>query len=147
MTLHAAAYPTATEPSRVREPGRFDKGSLCMGPVCAAMVVAPLATVAVVAPKFGEIFRDFGVALPLLTQYFLRTGEALASPAGIIGLLLLTLVVWAAVTFVWRLHRGAGFSVLGLCVLWLIAIVPLLIVSFLLPLVAMIESLQRGNAV
>lgn len=147
MALHATAYPTGTDTPPASEPGRFDKGSLCMGPVCAAMVIAPLVAVAVFTPKFGEIFRDFGVALPLLTQYFLRIGEVLASPAGIIGLLLLALATWAAVTLVWRLHRGTGFVVLGLCVLWLITSFPLLIVSFLLPLVAMTESLQRGNAV
>jgi hypothetical protein len=127
-----------TKTTRVRA-----SGWLIIGPVCAALVVLPLAVVAAFAPKFVEIFRDFGVALPLATRGILRLGDAMATPLGIAGLFVLTGAVWMVAAMAWRIRAAAGLAILVLCTAWALVSIPLIVISVLLPLTAMTESLQQ----
>ncbi len=104
-------------------------------------------------PKFEKIFRDFGVALPPLSRWFImlsrefrvvNAGQLLSMTQ--IGLVVWTLAVLGAAWFcasrrsVWP---GLVFLVLGL-ILW--AIMGLLLVMAMdLPLRSMIRSMQGGS--
>ena len=88
--------------------------------------------------------RDFGVALPLATRGVLSLGFALASPVGIAALFALAAAVWLIAAIVWGIRAAAGRAILVLCVVWALASILLLVVAILLPLTAMIESLERG---
>ncbi|MBX3402484.1 MAG: hypothetical protein KF699_03630 [Phycisphaeraceae bacterium] len=111
-----------------------------------AAVIAPLAVVALVAPRFMEIFRDFGVALPLLTQEVIRLGTNLASPLGAVLLLVIGLGIAGSLCLAWRAHRLLGLSVLLASLTWLLVASAIITVSLFIPLVAMIQSLQQAGA-
>lgn len=51
----------------------------------ASLIGVPLVLLAFTAPKFLEIFRDFGVVLPRVLIGVLEAGVALTNPAWIIG--------------------------------------------------------------
>jgi hypothetical protein len=107
-----------------------------------------------VIPKFLEIFRDFGVALPGLTAMLLSFGRWLAgeTPGQVVpGALMMVPVIvmmWGLVPLsVIRSTRMAA-TVIAV-VLLLLAGVFLLVgaAALAVPLVAMIESMQGGGAV
>ena len=120
-------------------------GFAVLGPISAVAVCTPLAILALVAPKFAEIFRDFGVALPGISVLQIRVGVALASPVGICVLLLLALLIVLVVGFASHVNRAIGLVLLGLCGVWFLASIGIVVVGLMLPLVAMIESLQQSG--
>ena len=147
-TLVPAAVPNAGSPSATQRVGRGRGiGFGVFGPIAAAAVCMPLVILAVVAPKFMEIFRDFGVALPSLSGGLIRGGVALGTPLGVGFVLLLGVVVVLVVGMAWRVNRVIGAVLLLLCGAWFLLSLGIGIVGFFLPLLAMIESLQRGGAV
>jgi type II secretory pathway component PulF len=122
-------------------------GSLVIGLLSAAAACMPLVIIAAVVPKFTEIFRDFGVALSGLSLMLIRLGNALASITGIGLILLLAVVIAAAVGLAWRTHRAVGLALLLLFCGWFLLSIGIILLGLMLPLVAMIESLQKGGAV
>lgn len=112
----------------------------------AAAVTIPLAVIALTAPKFTEVFRDFGVALPVMTRGILRLGGSLASPLGAVVILLIGVGVVGLVCLAWRARRGLGLAALLACVVWFCVSLGVVLVGLLFPLVGMIGSLQQGSA-
>lgn len=107
----------------------------------------PTLLIALLAPKYAEVFRDFGVRLPLLTKWFLDFGQALATPMGALAAAAALLVALGAVYAIARASRPVGVVVLILCALWALAAFVLFLLAMFIPTAAMTESLQGGGAV
>lgn len=108
--------------------------------------IVPLAIAALAVPKFTEIFRDYGVALPLLSRAVIDLGAALATPLGVVVILMVGLGAAGAVALGWRVQRALGICALLACLGWLCISLGLLAIGLFLPLTAMIDSLQQGGA-
>lgn len=123
---------------------RSARASVAITILTILLLSLPLLLTAAVAPKFEEIFKDFGVALPTLALWEIRLGRALSSAAGwvcVIGIIACFVVpasIWAGN----RKSRAA--ALLSLAALLALVFVGLLVVSFYLPLSSMIESLQQN---
>lgn len=104
----------------------------------------PIVLMALLAPKYAEVFRDFGVTLPLLTKWFLDFGHALATPLGALAAAAGLLVALVAVYAIARQSRMVGIVVLTLCALWAIAAFVLFMLAMYVPLNELTNSLQRG---
>lgn len=113
--------------------------------VAAVAAVAPLVILALVVPKFTEIFRDFGVALPLLSRAVIDIGTALATPLGVVVILMIGLGAAGAVCLACRVHRVVGIGALLACLAWFCISLGLLAIGLFLPLLATIESLQQSG--
>jgi type II secretory pathway component PulF len=111
------------------------------------LLTFPLVVIAIIVPKFEEIFKDFGVALPVVTRVIINVGHAMRSPLGVV-IIGLWLVGSAALAGLISL-RSAGAAGILLLVGMLLAGISfiVLILSMFAPLVQMIESLQQGGAV
>ncbi len=137
----------ATSNGRSGQSSGLGNAFVVLGAIAAVAACVPLALLAIVAPKFAELFADFGVALPGVSVLQIRIGLALASPAGVIVLTLLGIVILLAVGLAGRVNRALGLVLFALCCVWFMASIGIMVVGLMLPLVAMIESLQKGGAV
>jgi type II secretory pathway component PulF len=139
-----ALPPTAPVPQVARRsPGRAVFTAVCIF----GLLTFPLVVIAIIVPKFEEIFKDFGVALPVVTRVIINVGHAMRSPLGVV-IIGLWLVGSAALAGLISL-RSAGAAGILLLVGMLLAGISfiVLILSMFAPLVQMIESLQQGGAV
>lgn len=103
-------------------------------------------------PKFEEIFRDFGVALPTLTRWFIAMSREFraANPGQSFSMVWAVLMLWTlavlGVTWFCAMRRsiwpGLLFLVLGL--IWWGVLGVLLVLALDLPMQSMIQSLQGG---
>ncbi len=122
-------------------------GSVAVAIVSALLLAFPLLATAMIVPKFDEIFRDFGVALPLLARFFINVSRLLTSP---VGWILVVIAIGALIvpgTIFARRSRAAAGMLLLLAMVFAGAYFVVLVASLFGPLVSMIESLQRGGAV
>lgn len=116
----------------------------------AAILVFILATcalgiTAVIAPKFEDMFRDFGVALPYVTRVFLAIARALTTPIGLISAAAaIGLLCTAAGTFSYS-RRWAFALVIVLAIVGFLLYGGLFLLAMFGPNVAMIESLQQSG--
>lgn len=118
----------------------------------AAMVVFFFATcaigiTAVMTRRYEEIFRDFGVALPLVTRVLIDVGRGLASPIGMAaaaaGVLLLCGIAAALAS-----RRTLVLTIIiGLTLATFVIYLVTYFAAMQMPLISMIESLQQGGAV
>lgn len=113
--------------------------------VAAAAAVIPLAVMALAGPKFMDLFKDFGVALPASTLWMINLGSSLASPLGVVFMLLLGAGVAGLVCMAWRTRWVLGLAILLACIIWFCVSLGIIVVSLYFPLVAMIESLQQSG--
>ncbi len=140
MATISTQSPLQPTPARVA-------GTTTMAVVTAFLLAFPLIVTAAITPKFEQIFRDFGVALPLAARLFINIGRFLSSPLGwvvvvaAIGLLIVPASILAA-----RRWSIALILFLGALV-WFLGYILLLIASMFGPLMTMIESLQAGGKV
>lgn len=105
-----------------------------------------LGITAVMTRRYEEIFRDFGVALPLITRLLIVVGRGLTSPIGMVvaaaGVLLLCGIASAIAS-----RRTLALTIV--IVLTLALFVMYMVVYFAamqIPLGSMIESLRQGGA-
>lgn len=80
--MHAIQH-QANDPSRLA-PTRGESARLAFAFGFAALVAIPLSTLAISAPKFMEVFRDFGVVMPMVLVRLLEAGIALSNPVWIV---------------------------------------------------------------
>ena len=104
-----------------------------------------LGVTAVLTPRYAEIFRDFGVTLPVFTRGFLTLGRALTTPMGILlaglAVLLLSLVAGAIAGGGKRAALLLHMLAVALFIIYLGAF----LASMQLPLAAMTGSLQQQS--
>lgn len=143
--MHAMSMAPETQSEPVSAGSRLGIG--LAGAIAGFAAIVPLAIAALAVPKFMEIFRDFGVALPLLSRAVIDIGTALATPLGVVVILMIGLGAAGAVCLAWRVHRVVGIGALLACLAWLCISLGLLAIGLFLPLIAMTESLQQGGAV
>ncbi len=94
--MHTVSMPD--ENRTVRTPASISAGRLGFSLGFAAIVALPLAVMAMTAPKFLEIFADFGVRLPRATLWVLQVGTSLSHP------LALAFMILASVGIAWTVH-------------------------------------------
>lgn len=131
----------------VRPPPQGDaSGYLVLSAIGAGAAFIPVILIYVFAGKFSEMFRDFGVQLPLTSRAvvwlsdWLRTGPGLAA-VGILGIVVFGIVAVAA-------RRRSAAVVVLLSGLLLGGLGTILVVfALLFPAVAAMESLQGGGRV
>lgn len=114
------------------------------------MAILYAAYMLVFVPKQEEIYRDFGVALPLVTRWFINQSRdfCATNPGQSVSLQWVLLPLWllciAGVTLVCArrptMRAGMVFLILG--VLWAFLSLGLLVVAMQLPMHSMIESLE-----
>jgi len=109
------------------------------------LLCLPLLVTALVVPKFEEIFKDFGVALPWLTRVEIQVGRLASSPAGWVLMLGVMACVLAPAAWAASRRRAWAAMLLALAVLVGVGYVLLLVLGMFLPLTTLIESLQQGG--
>lgn len=133
-------------------PGGVLSVSLIGGVVWALQALVYWFCMLMVVPKQEEIFKDFGVALPLLTRWFINQSRdfCATNPGQSVSVQWVLLPLWllciAAVTVACarRATMRAGMVFLVLGVLWAFLSLGLLVLAMQLPMHAMARSLQGG---
>jgi type II secretory pathway component PulF len=110
------------------------------------MLLLPLGLIPLLSQKYNEIFRDFGVALPQLTRWFLVLGTWLMTPVGLVVLFSTGVVIIGISALAARRWLAAVIWCLLSFAVTVIT-VALFVVSMYVPMVHMIEGLQGGGAV
>ncbi|MBY0307357.1 MAG: hypothetical protein K2Q09_01310, partial [Phycisphaerales bacterium] len=86
-----AAIPTLPDPGAASAPRLPGPRPACLPRLALAAALAlvwgaPMLWITITAPRMVEIFREFGAPQEPLTATALRLGNALASPLGLVGL-------------------------------------------------------------
>lgn len=134
-------------PPPLRAPRRqLGRGPAAAGTVGVGMAFSPLVLAALMAPKFAEMYRDFGVNLSRPTLAVLDLGNWLWTPIGLAFLVLLVLL-GAATIAVSAKRSTLALIVLAFGVLLGLAGSAAVILLLQTPAVTMLESLQGGGRI
>lgn len=150
MTTIGSSHPISTPPRQSSLSPK--KGSPFLhygviGSAAAGSIMFPLAVAALIAPKFREIFTEFGTQLAFPSLAWLWIGETIGTAEGFTLFLLFGIAIAATVGFWWRLRRRVGVSLLMLCIGMGLLLIPLFVIFMMLPLTRMIQQLQDGNVI
>lgn len=126
----------------IRPPAISIRGSVATAMVTMLLLGFPLVVTAAIAPKFDEIFRDFGVPLPALTRLFIQIGRALSTPLGWVATIAIISAIIVPACIVARRSRAAAGALLLVAMIVAGVYFMLLVMSMFGPLNAMIQSLQ-----
>lgn len=121
------------------------RGSIATAIITILLLAFPLLATAAIVPKFEEIFRDFGVALPVVTRMFIQVSRVLSTPLGWAGVLLAIGVVIVPCAMIARRTRAAAGAMLLIAMIISLVYFAALVISLFRPLTAMINSLQSGG--
>lgn len=112
------------------------------------VVALTLILIGTVAPKFGQIFRDFGLQVPVLARAYISAGEALSSlgSGALVLVCLLSGMIAAMVAWIIRRNFAMGGLLAMLVVAACVLAAALMVAAFLPALVQLIESLQQQPA-
>lgn len=127
--------------------------SIIGGAVWALQALAYSFCMLVIVPKQEEILRDFGVALPLASRWFINQSRdfCATNPGQSVSVQWVLVPLWllciAAVTVVCarRATMRAGMVFLILGVLWALLSLGLLVVAMQWPMHGMVKSLEGGQ--
>ena len=141
MSTLASPSPSLQVPRAQNPSGSVTRSLLTTGFVV-PLVAGPLLMCGLLAPKFAEIFKDFGLALSFLSRFFLNLGMALATPIGLLAAMMAVGVVTGAASL--GSYRRRAWTVLALVVaiLFFALFAATFMVAMYEPLVRLIESLQ-----
>lgn len=131
---------------RPAEPARSVTGSTVMTAATILLLAMPLVLTAAVVPKLEEVFKDFGVQLPVLTRMFIQVGRVVSTPLGWAGVMLAIVLVIAPASVLARQKRNAAWLLLMAAILIAAVYAVLLVVGMLIPVMQLNSSLQSGSA-
>ena len=127
--------------------------SVIGGVVWAMKAMVYTANMLVIVPKQEEIFKDFGVALPLITRWVINQSRdfSATNPGQSLSVQWVLLPLWmlciAAVTLVCArrptVRAGMVFLILG--VAWAFLSLGLLVLAMQIPMHGMVKSLEGGQ--
>lgn len=149
----ASSYPTPAPPPIATDPRTLDHGAASArglgrafgaGIVVFFFVACALGVTAVLTPRYTEIFRDFGVALPVITRGFLALGRALTTPMGTLVAGLAVLMLSLAAGAIAGVGKRAALLLHMLAVALFIIYLGAFLASMQLPLATITQSLQQN---